>query len=107
MGFRFRRSIRILPGLRLNIGKRGMSTSIGGRGAHITVGHGQVRETAGLPGSGISFTHVGKAHGDAPGAAQLAPVIEPLPKGRAWAAGLGILLLLAIAARVAWLLVRS
>ena len=40
--FRFRRSIKILPGIRLNVGKRGVSTSIGVRGAHITVGHGQV-----------------------------------------------------------------
>ena len=29
MGFRFRRSIKILPGIRLNFGKRGVSTSIG------------------------------------------------------------------------------
>ena len=27
MGIRFRRSIRILPGVRLNVGKRGVSTS--------------------------------------------------------------------------------
>jgi hypothetical protein len=27
MGFRFRRSIKILPGIRLNFGKRGVSTS--------------------------------------------------------------------------------
>jgi len=58
MGFRFRRSIRILPGIRVNIGKRGVSTSIGVRGAHVTVGHGKVRETVGIPGSGLSYTHV-------------------------------------------------
>src|ERR1700722_477483 len=28
MGFRFRRSIKLLPGIRLNFGKRGISTSI-------------------------------------------------------------------------------
>ena len=30
--FRFRRSIRVLPFLRLNVSKSGLSTSIGGRG---------------------------------------------------------------------------
>jgi len=38
MGFRFRRSIKILLGVRLNFGKSGISTSIGIRGAHGTVG---------------------------------------------------------------------
>jgi Protein of unknown function (DUF4236)/Rap1a immunity proteins len=87
MGFRFRRSIRILPGLRLNFGKRGVSTSIGVRGAHVTVGHGQVRETVGLPGTGLSYTHVEGTHktaADASGEAQPQPVPDVLPKGRAW-----------------------
>jgi Protein of unknown function (DUF4236) len=84
MGFRFRRSIRILPGLRLNFGKRGVSTSIGVRGAHVTVGHGQVRETVGLPGTGLSYTHVEGTHktaADASGEAQPQPVPDVLPKG--------------------------
>jgi hypothetical protein len=39
MGFRFRRSIRIAPGLRVNIGKRGISSmSLGKRGATLNVG---------------------------------------------------------------------
>ena len=47
MGFRFRRSIKILPGVRLNFGKRGISTSIGIRGAHVTVGKTGTRTTVG------------------------------------------------------------
>jgi hypothetical protein len=58
VGFRFRRSIKILPGIRLNISRSGVSASVGVRGAHVTVGHGKVRETVGLPGTGISYTHV-------------------------------------------------
>jgi hypothetical protein len=58
MGFRFRRSLRLLPGVGLNIGKPGTSTSIGVRGAHITVGHGRVRESIGIPGSDLSYSHV-------------------------------------------------
>ena len=56
--FRFRRSIKIAPGVRINLSKSGVSTSIGTRGAHVTVGHGQVRETVGIPGSGLSYTNV-------------------------------------------------
>ena len=54
--FRFRRSIRLLPGVRLNIGKTGISTSVGVRGAHVTLGRGKVRTTVGLPGTGLSYT---------------------------------------------------
>jgi hypothetical protein len=57
---RRRRSIKILPGVRLNIGKRGISTSIGLRGAHVTFGKTGTRATVGLPGSGLSFTHLDK-----------------------------------------------
>jgi hypothetical protein len=94
MGFRFRRSIRLLPGIRLNIGKRGVSTSVGVRGAHVTVGHGQVRETVGLPGTGLSYTHVEKAQQDAPGPA---PAGE-IPKGRVWRGWLWIGLISAVIA---------
>jgi hypothetical protein len=64
---RFRRTIKLLPGVRLNFSKSGVSTSVGVRGAHVTLGHGQVRETVGLPGTGISYTevhstHAGEAH---------------------------------------------
>jgi len=56
MGFRFRRSIKILPGIRINLGKRGVSLSAGVRGAHITVGKNGTRTTVGLPGTGVSYT---------------------------------------------------
>lgn len=38
MGLRIRKSIKIAPGVRLNFGKKGISTSIGKRGAGITIG---------------------------------------------------------------------
>ena len=55
--FSFRRSIRILPGVWMNIGKRGLSTSIGRRGAHVTVGR-KTRATASAPGAGPVATVV-------------------------------------------------
>lgn len=56
MGFRFRRSIRLFPGVRLNIGKRGVSLSAGVRGAHVTVSEHGTRTTVGVPGTGLSYT---------------------------------------------------
>lgn len=57
MGWRFRRSLRLGRGLRLNLGKRSASVSLGGRGLHTTFGGPQGRRTTiGLPGSGLSYT---------------------------------------------------
>ena len=60
MGFRFRRRLRLLPGLSLNFSKNGLSSlSIGGPGATVNVPlarSGPSRATVGLPGSGLSYT---------------------------------------------------
>jgi len=63
MGLRFRRTVRLFPGVRLNFSGSGISTSIGGRGAHVTYGHGHVRTTVGLPVTGISYTTINKHQG--------------------------------------------
>lgn len=60
MSFRFQRRIKIIPGVTLNVGKRGVSTSIGRCGAHITFGQNGVRTTVGIPGTGISYTSLSK-----------------------------------------------
>jgi len=62
MGLRFHRSIKLLPGIRLNFGKRGISASIGVRGAHVTYGPSGTRTTVGLPGTGLSYTRLEKPH---------------------------------------------
>jgi hypothetical protein len=94
----------LFPGVSVNLSRSGVSTSIGVKGAHITVGHGQVRETVGFPGSGISFTTVHKTHGEAPGAEHAPPVTERSLKGRAWRGWLWVLLILLIGgALVSWL----
>jgi hypothetical protein len=56
MGFRFQRRIRLGPGLRINLSKSGVSTSVGGRGAWFTIGPRGTRSTIGLPGTGLSYT---------------------------------------------------
>lgn len=55
MSLRFRRSLKIAPGIRLNFGKKGISASIGPRGAKITIGETGIRKTVGLPGTGLSY----------------------------------------------------
>src|ERR1700737_1728366 len=85
MGLRFRRSIKVLPGIRLNFGKRGISASIGVRGAHVTYGPTGTRTTVGLPGSGLSYTRVEKPHREVPIARTAeAPAGAGVPQGTAW-----------------------
>jgi hypothetical protein len=57
MGFRFRRSLRIAPGARLNITKDGISSvSLGERGATLNLGRKGTQGTVGLPGTGMSYS---------------------------------------------------
>ncbi|MEG3132382.1 DUF4236 domain-containing protein [Rouxiella sp. T17] len=60
MGFRFRRSIKILPGVKINISKTGVSTSIGRPGATVNLSSRGVKTTLGIPGSGLSWSTMSK-----------------------------------------------
>ena len=53
MGWRFRKSIKIMPGVRINLSKSGISTSVGPRGAKITFGPNGTYVNAGIPGTGL------------------------------------------------------
>lgn len=55
MSFRYRKSIKLLPGVRLNIGKRGTSFTLGRRGASVNVGRQSSHLNVGIPGSGLSY----------------------------------------------------
>jgi hypothetical protein len=54
MRFGFRKSIKILPGVRVNVGRSGFSTTIGGRGASVNIGKRGTFLNAGVPGTGLS-----------------------------------------------------
>lgn len=54
MGWRFRRSVRICPGVRLNFSKSGVSTTVGGRGFSVTSGSRGTYVNTGIPGTGLS-----------------------------------------------------
>lgn len=56
MAFRFRKSKNLIPGVRLNIGKRGFSVRMGGKGLGHTIGTSGRRTTVGVPGTGFFFT---------------------------------------------------
>lgn len=56
MPLRIRKTITLFPGVRLNISKTGMSLSVGRKGFTLNFSKRGVRQTTGLPGSGISHT---------------------------------------------------
>lgn len=57
MGFKFRKSIKIAPGVKLNINKNSVGISAGTRGARVSVNSkGRATTTVGVPGSGISYS---------------------------------------------------
>ncbi|GIV96838.1 MAG: hypothetical protein KatS3mg057_1495 [Herpetosiphonaceae bacterium] len=85
MGWRFRKSVKIFPGVRLNISKRGISTTVGVRGASVTFGQRGTYLNIGLPGTGLSYrTRIDTPVPPTPGLAALPsayslPVQSPIP----------------------------
>ena len=90
MSIRFRRSIKIAPGVKVNLTKTGVGMTVGPRGAHYSVhSSGRVTRSVGLPGTGLYYqsrTSVQKApsvqkartgRAQAAHAPALTPVIEP------------------------------
>lgn len=61
MATRFRKSVKIAPGVRLNVSKSGISTSIGRRGATVNLSKRGTRITTGIPGTGLSTSKLYKA----------------------------------------------
>jgi hypothetical protein len=63
---RFRRRVKIAPGLRLNFSGSGLSLSAGPRGASITLGSRGAWGNIGIPGTGLSSRQ--KLYGSSPAA---------------------------------------
>lgn len=58
MGFRFRKSVKLAPGVRLNVGKKSVGVSLGGKGfRHSINSSGRRTTTVGVPGTGLSYSH--------------------------------------------------
>lgn len=76
MGFRFRKQIKIAPGIKLNINKNSTSISVGGKGFTHTVNTtGKTTSTVGIPGTGLSYSATSSATTDAP----KEPKADPVP----------------------------
>lgn len=56
MGLRLRKTIRIAPGIKINLSKTGASLSVGQKGATVNFGRKGVRGTTGVPGTGVSYS---------------------------------------------------
>lgn len=61
MGLRFRKSISLGKGLKLNLNKSGISLTAGTKGFHKTINSkGKVTTTVSIPGTGISYSTTSK-----------------------------------------------
>ena len=56
MGLRFRKSVKICKGVKVNFSKSGASLSLGGRGHSMNFGKRGTRATVGIPGTGLSYS---------------------------------------------------
>lgn len=66
MGFRFRKSFKIAPGVRVNVGKKSVGISAGVKGARVSVNSsGRKTTTVGIPGTGLSYQKTEKIGGHA------------------------------------------
>ena len=53
MAWNYRKRIKIAPGIHLNLSKGGVSTSIGPKGAKVTLGKNGTYLNKGIPGTGL------------------------------------------------------
>ncbi len=56
MGFRFRKSVKLFPGVKLNFSMTGVSASVVRPGATVNVSSRGAKATVGIPGTGISYS---------------------------------------------------
>lgn len=74
MGFRFRKSIQLMPGLKMNISHKGVGYSAGVKGARISRSpSGRVTRTLSVPGTGISHVSTLSSGRGASGAVRRPP----------------------------------
>lgn len=57
MGLRFRKSIKIAPGVKVNLNKKSVGVTLGTKGIHYTINsNGKQTKSVGIPGTGLSYT---------------------------------------------------
>lgn len=74
MGFRFRKSMKLPGGIRINASKSGIGYSYGAKGFRVTkTANGATRTTASIPGTGFSYVEESKGS-DQPSSSQHRPL---------------------------------
>lgn len=56
MAIRFRKSVKLAPGVRLNLGKKSASVRVGGKGLGYTTGTKGKTVSASVPGTGLGYS---------------------------------------------------
>lgn len=89
MGWRYKRSVKLLSGLRMNVGSRGVTSfSVGGCGVTVNLSKRGTKSTYSLPGTGISYqTQTTRPHTVKPSVLISRPVAQvsgPQTSGRPW-----------------------
>jgi hypothetical protein len=82
MGLRFRKTFSIIPGVKLNIGKKSASVRVGFKGFGYTTGTAGKTISASLPGTGLGFSHKIRANA-APADREEVPTLNARPR-RPW-----------------------
>ncbi|TIT01144.1 MAG: DUF4236 domain-containing protein [Mesorhizobium sp.] len=100
MAFRFRKSVRIAPGVRINLSAKSASVRVGPKGLGYTISTtGKKRLSASIPGTGLSYSKgVSSKRQSAPGAPSQRHASQTKPSSK----GPIALLLLAIGAGLVW-----
>lgn len=80
MAFRYHRSVKLLPGLRMNFSKSGVGFSAGFAGYHVSRSpNGRTRRTISIPGTGMSWISSSTNPGSSRGVDRHATVTEHAP----------------------------
>ena len=58
MGLRYRKQVKVAPGVKLNISKSGISTSVGKPGSTLNFSKRGTKATVGIPGSDVSYSRM-------------------------------------------------
>lgn len=83
MGVRFRKSVKLAPGIRASVGKKSASVSFGGRGGRYTISStGRRTSSVSIPGTGVSYVS-SSTRGRGPSAGSPSPVSVSGPSRRA------------------------
>lgn len=97
MGFRFRKSFKVAPGVKLNIGKKSAGVSVGGKGFRTSVSSsGRKTTSVGVPGTGLSYVSSSGGNSKSKTAKGSASSMGSSKKGGCWLILVPIIIILVI-----------